>query len=1350
MDFFQVCAREARGKSGVVEVFPDFIVGRSRDLMIRGQAFYAVWNPELGLWSTEEYDVKSMVDEAVMAEAEKLKSAGTPCNVKLLRSHSSNAWTQYKKYLKNASDAYHPLDMKVTFANTEVKRSDYVSRRLPYSLAAGDISAYDELVGTLYSPEEREKFEWAIGAIISGDAKRIQKFIVFYGPGGTGKSTVMEIIQRVFGGLVPDGGYVETFEAKDLVGNGNAFALEAFKNNPLVAINHDGDLSKIDDNSRLNSIVSHEDMKINEKFKSPYTARVNAFLFMGTNKPVKISDAKSGLIRRVIDVVPTGMTFEPGHYYALMERVDFELGAIADHCLKVYKRLGKSYYNGYIPERMMQKTDVFYNFVEEHFDIFKSQEYTTLSHAWKLYKTYAEHAELGFKMKLHLFREELKNYFSEFYDRKMIDGKHERSVYMGFTMKRFRTSVTPSTSDEPKTYSLLMEETESLLDEMYAGLPAQYANAEGNPKLYWDDSERIHPKTGEPFIPKPSQVVSTVLGDLDTTKLHFLKVPENHIVIDFDLTDEDGNKSREKNLEAASAWPPTYGEFSKSGNGVHLHYFYDGDVNDLAAVYSDGIEIKVYSGNSSLRRKLSYCNNVAVATINSGLPFKEKKPMLKTNTLRSEQGLRNMITRAMNKEFPPHSTKSSIDFIKKLMDDAYKAGYPYDVSDMRQKILLFAMASKNQPETCLKTVAKMQFQSSEEAMEAVGTSDVKAADERLVFFDCEVYPNLFVICWKYDGSPTMVEMINPTPQEVEQLFRYKLVGYNNRGYDNHIMWARMLGASNEQLYKLSKKIIEEKDNNALFGEAWSASYADVYDFAAVKQSLKKWEIDLNIPHMEMDIPWDQPVPDEKIKDVVKYCGNDVNALEVVFHHLKQDFIARQILADLSGLTVNHSTRQHVMRILFGNEKNPQGSFVYTDLSEMFPGYEFNEYAKIDKSTYRGVSVGEGGFVYAEPGIHENVALLDVASMHPTSIQELNLFGPYTPKFSAIMEARLSVKDGDFEYAKKLLEGKLAPHIEAIEAEAEQAFKDGKYESVEKAKKALSKPLADAMKLVINSTYGYTAAKFPNPARDPRNKDNIVAKRGALFMVDLLFAVQEQGFTVAHIKTDSIKIPNATPEIIDFVKKFGEKYGYSFKHEATYSKMCLVNDAVYVAYKSWDADGKEGWTATGAEFKHPYVFKTLFTHEPIHFQDLCETKQVRNGGAMYLRYTHEDGRVEDHHVGRSGSFLPVKGINHQGLTGRELLVIKGEGEDQKVSAVQGTKGYLWVESEMVREVYGDLIDRMVFVRLEDEIEGTGSLMDFVDMAYFANVVEDAAQSIAEFTRNEEDPEDTRMTYEEFVS
>lgn len=57
---------------------------------------------------------------------------------------------------------------------------------------------------------------------------------------------------------------------KALGSSSNAFALEAFKTNPLVAIQHDGDLSRIEDNTRLNSLVSHELMTVNEKFKSTY------------------------------------------------------------------------------------------------------------------------------------------------------------------------------------------------------------------------------------------------------------------------------------------------------------------------------------------------------------------------------------------------------------------------------------------------------------------------------------------------------------------------------------------------------------------------------------------------------------------------------------------------------------------------------------------------------------------------------------------------------------------------------------------------------------------------------------------------------------------------------------------------------------------------------------------------------------------------------------------------------------------------------------------------------------------------------------------------------------------------
>jgi len=48
---------------------------------------------------------------------------------------------------------------------------------------------------------------------------------------------------------------------------------------------------------------------------------------------------------------------------------------------------------------------------------------------------------------------------------------------------------------------------------------------------------------------------------------------------------------------------------------------------------------------------------------------------------------------------------------------------------------------------------------------------------------------------------------------------------------------------------------------------------------------------------------------------------------------------------------------------------------------------------------------------------------------------------------------------------------------------------------------------------INSVYGLTSAKFDNKFRDPRNADNIVAKRGH-YSCRSKYAVQEKGFVVA--------------------------------------------------------------------------------------------------------------------------------------------------------------------------------------------------------------------------------------------
>ncbi len=587
------------------------------------------------------------------------------------------------------------------------------------------------------------------------------------------------------------------------------------------------------------------------------------------------------------------------------------------------------------------------------------------------------------------------------------------------------------------------------------------------------------------------------------------------------------------------------------------------------------------------------------------------------------------------------------------------------LQDMRSDILTFAAKSSNQSDQCIKTVMTMEFV----GQNTMPETDIENAP--LTFYDVEVYPNLFIVCWKVQGSDVVIRMINPESADIEPLFKMKLIGFNNRRFDNHILYARYLGYSLDELHRLSQKIINSKNNrDVYFGEAYNISYADIYDFSSKKQSLKRFMIDLDIHHMELDLSFDDPVSEDLWPRVEEYCVNDVVATEKVFEARKQDFIAREILADLSTLSVNQTTQAHTAKIIFGNEKNPQQSFVYTDLATEFPGYKFDG----KESIYRGEDPGMGGYVYAEPGIYENVALLDVASQHPTSIELLNLFGPYTNKYSELKEARMAIKRKDYETAKTLLDGKLEKFLGDVEdAEA----------------------LAYALKIALNIVYGLTSAKFPNAFKDNRNKDNIVAKRGALFMIDLKQAVQEQGFTVAHIKTDSIKIPNATPEIIEFVIKFGSKYGYDFEHEGTYDVFCLVNDAVYIARND------KKWTAVGAQFQHPYVFKTLFTNEPIEFKDFCEMKNVTQG-TMYLDFSGSEELKDMVHVGRTGSFVPVTD------GGGVLWRIK----DGNKYAVTGTKGLQWINRDVA-----------VQRNLDNKLN--------VDMDYFEDLKQKAADAITQF-------------------
>lgn len=377
----------------------------------------------------------------------------------------------------------------------------------------------------------------------------------------------------------------------------------------------------------------------------------------------------------------------------------------------------------------------------------------------------------------------------------------------------------------------------------------------------------------------------------------------------------------------------------------------------------------------------------------------------------------------------------------------------------------------------------------------------------------------------------------------------------------------------------------------------------------------------------------------------------------------------------------------------------------------FPGYEYKWVDGItDKkqNMYRGTNLGFGGYVYFEPGMYSNVALLDIQSLHPHSIISLNKFGKYTKRYEDILNARIAIKNHDYETAGKLLNGAFKKYLTSDE-EADK--------------------LATALKLILNSTYGYGSATFENPFVDSRDKNNTVALKGALFMRTLQDEVAKRGFTVAHIKTDSIKVPNATKEITDFIMDFAKPYGYSFDFEGVYDRMCLVNGSTYIAKYATGEKCKElygfvpkdnakaekkneMWTATAKQFQVPYVFKTLFSKEPIDFKDLCEAKEVKT--AIYIDMNEDlpQGEHDYHFVGKVGNFCPIKDGCGGGVLVREA---KDKDGNIKYDSVTGTKRpddtpYRWLEAEAVK-ILGKEAD--------------------VDKSYYRKLVDDAVEAISQY-------------------
>ena len=1248
MDFYNVMSVEAttRSKSDIT-VTVDFVYGPSKDLVCKGGKFYAFWDVTKSLWNTNVYDLYTYIDDEVYLKKKELEERypDKEIGARTMKSHSSGLVTAFEKYISQSNSPNVTFNSKILYLSDESKKEDYVTNKLTYDPKEMDTPAFDEMLDILYSKEEQAKILWFMGLVLSGQARKVEKFMYLYGGKGSGKGTVINIFRKLLDG------FIEEIDLELLTG-GTEFATSQVKETPLL-IDPDSDISKIKKDVNLLKLTSHEPITVNKKWSQLYDATFTGLLITASNQRYQVKNVDAGITRRAVVVEPSGNRIPRHKYDKLKGQLKFEIPGIAYKALKHIKEVGLHVYENSMDVAMSEATDLIFSFIREYSTQFG--DVITLTQAASLYKDFLEdlgYDTRGYKRRIKI---ELQRYYDSYYDQKKIDGVPVRNVYVGLK----RDIVYPDQYEhlevkDEQGNALVFKKQESIFDRVASSYQAQLTTSQGTPIVEWDKCQ-------------------TTLSDIDTSDLHFVRLPLNHIVIDLDLKNAAGEKDLALNRQEAQKYPETYSEISKSGNGIHLHYYYDGDVSKLAPTIKEDVEIKVFTGKQSLRRKLTLCNDKEIVHISTGMPYKEESLTVNSNLKEiswNEKKIRTAIEKNLSKAY--HSaTKPSIDFIAHILEQANADGVKYDLSDLKNDVLVFATLSSHNADYCMRKVSKMVFKNieEEEIFEMVSkTSTGIVPDEDLFIFDLEVFPNLLIVGFKQYGKKERTVWYNPEPAKIEWLLQRPLVGFNNRGYDNHIIYRAMQGASCLQLYTQSQAIINGDRGDGKIAGAYEISYADIYEYASKKQSVKKWEIELGITHDELEFPWDQPLAEEDWPRAGEYCLNDVDAHEVIFNATYADYKARKILSELTGLPVNATTQQHAAKWLFGDDPTPQEKFVYTDLATIFPGYKYS----FGKSEYMGEDPSEGGLVRHKTGVWENVELDDVVSMHPHAAKALNYFGPYQERFNQLIDARVAVKHHNFELAGTYFNGALTPYLTEDDAD----------------------DLAYALKIVINIVYGMTSAKFDNKFRHPKNVDNIIAKYGALFMITLKNELEKMNVNWVHIKTDSIKIADCTPEVRQFVFDFGKKYGFDFEHEATYEIMALVNKSVYIAKYGWAEKAKKigTWEAVGSQYAMPYVFKTLFTKEPVELDDYAITKQAT--APIY---------IDDRFIGKVCQVY----ASH---TGGNMFRVK----DEKQDAITGTKGFKWKlfsEMESPEDIDMSYYEQLVIKGLEN-IDKVGSASDLI--------------------------------------
>ena len=343
--------------------------------------------------------------------------------------------------------------------------------------------------------------------------------------------------------------------------------------------------------------------------------------------------------------------------------------------------------------------------------------------------------------------------------------------------------------------------------------------------------------------------------------------------------------------------------------------------------------------------------------------------------------------------------------------------------------------------------------------------------EEIYIFDCEVFAHDWLFVFKEIATGEYTVIHNDNDAVVAFMERNPFLGgFNNKHYDNFILKGVMCGLTPEQIKEINDLIIVEEVNGwdipVLREYRVYFDSFDLMDDCQVGLSLKAIEAHLGIPIEETEVDFNitHRLSEKELQETIYYCKYDVDATEKLYH-LRQAYLKNKVtlgkarnLTDRQAMYMTNAKLTSVYLKAQKPEKpwNDERNYQYPEklLRQYIPQrvFDFFDRMKDDRipndelfSSKLEIMVGVCPCTIAYGGIHGAI---------PTYVEE------------ATETRTIRNKDVASYY----------PHLMTLmgycsrNMPSPKMFEDTLEERVA-AKKAGDKATANALKLVLNTTYG---------------------------------------------------------------------------------------------------------------------------------------------------------------------------------------------------------------------------------------------------------------------------------------